>query len=54
LSEVFEISGRLGIHLYDAFYIHTAKLTKSALVSSNRKLLNTAKKECDSVNLADI
>jgi predicted nucleic acid-binding protein len=54
LSEVFEISGRLGTHFYDAFYIHTAKLTKSALVSSDKKLLNTAKKECDSVNLADI
>lgn len=54
LSEVFEISDRLGTHFYDAFYIHTAKLTKSALVSSDKKLLDAAKKECASVNLAEI
>ncbi|MGI0087144.1 MAG: type II toxin-antitoxin system VapC family toxin [Nitrosotalea sp.] len=48
LPDILGMSLRLGLHFYDCLYIHTAKKTNSTLVSSDRKLLTAADKECSS------
>lgn len=41
---VLGVSNSLGIHYYDCLYILAAKESKSALVSSDQKLINAARK----------
>ena len=41
---ILDISNDLGIHYYDCLYILTARESRSALVSSDQKMLNAAKK----------
>jgi predicted nucleic acid-binding protein len=54
LPNILDMSLRLGLHFYDCLYIHTAKKTNSLLVSSDRKLLVAADKECNSIDLRTI
>lgn len=54
LSNILGMSLRLGLHFYDCLYIYTAKKTNSLLVSSDRKLLVAADKECNSIDLRTI
>lgn len=54
LPGILEMSLRHELHFYDCLYIHAAKKTGSVLVSSDRKLLAAAKKECNTKHLGDI
>jgi predicted nucleic acid-binding protein len=54
LPNILGMSLRLGLHFYDCIYIYTAKKTNSLLVSSDRKLLAAAGKECNSIDLRSI
>lgn len=54
LPNTLGMSLRLGLHFYDCLYIYTAKKTNSLLVSSDRKLLVAADKECNSIDLRTI
>ena len=54
LPNILGMSLRLGLHFYDCLYIYTAKKTNSLLVSSDRKLLVAADKECNSTDLRTI
>lgn len=54
LPNILEMSLRHELHFYDCLYIHTAKKTGSALVSSDRKLLVAADKECNTKHLGDV
>lgn len=54
LPDILEMSLRHGLHFYDCLYIHTAKKTGSALVSSDRKLLAAAGRECHTKHLGDV
>ncbi len=54
LPGILEMSLRHGLHFYDCLYIHVAKKTGSALVSSDRKLLVAAGRECSTKHLGDI
>lgn len=58
LVAVLGISSNLGIHYYDCLYILAAKESKSALISSDQKLVNAAKKvlpaDASAVHLKDI
>jgi len=54
LPDILGMSLKLGLHFYDCLYIHTAKKTNSLLVTSDRKLLAVAHKECDSIDLRTI
>ncbi|MDE1862680.1 MAG: type II toxin-antitoxin system VapC family toxin [Thaumarchaeota archaeon] len=51
LPEILGMSLRLGLHFYDCLYIHTARKTDSTLISSDRRLLTAAGKECNSRHL---
>jgi predicted nucleic acid-binding protein len=54
LPDILEMSLRHELHFYDCLYIHAARKTGSALVSSDRKLLAAAEKECNTKYLGDI
>ncbi|MGI0046891.1 MAG: type II toxin-antitoxin system VapC family toxin [Nitrosotalea sp.] len=54
LPAILEISLKHELHFYDCLYMHTAKKTGSTLVSSDRKLLAAAGKECNTKHLGDI
>ncbi|MEM3065356.1 MAG: type II toxin-antitoxin system VapC family toxin [Candidatus Nitrosotenuis sp.] len=54
LPNILDMSLKLGLHFSDCLYIHTAKKTNSLLVSSDRKLLTGAGKECNSIDLRTI
>lgn len=54
LPDILEMSLRHELHFYDCLYIHAARKTGSALVSSDRKLLAAAGKECNTRHLGDI
>lgn len=54
LPTILEMSLRHELHFYDCLYIHAAKKTGSTLVSSDRKLLGAADKECNTKHLGDI
>ncbi len=54
LPRILELSLKHGLHFYDCLYMHVAKKTGSALVSSDRKLLAAAEKECNTKHLGDI
>ncbi len=54
LPNILGMSLRLGLHFYDCLYIYTAKKTNSLLVSSDRRLLVAADKECNSIDLRTI
>lgn len=54
LPTILEMSLKLELHFYDCLYIHAARKTGSALVSSDRKLLVAADKECNTKHLGDI
>ncbi|CDI06055.1 type II toxin-antitoxin system VapC family toxin [Candidatus Nitrosotenuis uzonensis] len=54
LPNILGMSLKLGLHFYDCLYIYTAKKTNSLLVSSDRKLLVAADKECNSIDLRTI
>ena len=54
LPDILEMSLRLGLHFYDCLYIYNAEKTGSTLVSSDRRLLDVAKKECSSKHLESI
>ncbi|MEM2139976.1 type II toxin-antitoxin system VapC family toxin [Nitrososphaera sp.] len=51
---VLDMSLKLGLHFYDCLYIQTARKTGSMLLSSDRKLLDIASKECTVKSLQDI
>ncbi|MEM3159659.1 MAG: type II toxin-antitoxin system VapC family toxin [Nitrososphaera sp.] len=50
---VLDMSLKLGLHFYDCLYIQTARKTGSMLLSSDRKLLDIASKECTVKSLQD-
>lgn len=54
LPNILEMSLRHELHFYDCLYIHVARKTSSTLVSSDRKLLAAAGKECNTKHLEDI
>lgn len=54
LPRILEISLKHELHFYDCLYIHAARKTGSTLVSSDRKLLAAADKECHTKHLGDI
>lgn len=54
LPNILEMSLRHQLHFYDCLYIYAARKTISILVSSDRKLLATADKECNTKHLGDI
>jgi predicted nucleic acid-binding protein len=54
LPNILEMSLKYELHFYDCLYIHAARKTGSALVSSDRKLLAAADKECNTKHLGDI
>jgi predicted nucleic acid-binding protein len=54
LPNILEMSLKNELNFYDCLYIYAARKTGSALVSSDRKLLAAASKECNTKHLEDI
>lgn len=54
MSGILEMSLRHGLHFYDCLYIPVAKNTSSTLVSSDRKLLVSAGRQCHTKYLGDV